>query len=1259
MKQIRSCLALFLALTALFSFAVPAGAYSDALGEDVSKTDTVIHQDSRLSTNVFWSSYFSNFRTENFVTYKPNGAVKPLVTYGDALTDVSTMSKGVSYLESKGYRVVCGINGDFFNTKNGLPVGIVVTDGRLRTTDAGYYAIGFRSDGSAILGKPALKVHADFGYKIFEESGYGTEVVRDIAAVNKARVSTGGIYLFTRDFNASHTTGNTEAGIDAVCTITSGSLSIGGTLKMRVEKVIETSKSTPIGNNQAVLSVNLKSEEYWQKAFRYLEPGTEITLTVTAANEQWNTVQQAIGALYLLAENGKVVTTTQTTQGPRTAVGQKPDGTLIFYTIDGRISGHSVGATLYQTAQRLVELGCSTVLGLDGGGSTTISVTMPDAKKGARINRPSEGAERAVSNKLFLVSTLKASGTLDHFYLRPDYAAVLAGSKVKISVTGVDTNYWPMEADYTLSASAGTISGQTLTTPKEGGTVTITASGKNKTGSTVVEAVRTPDSVSIRDAKGAAIESLKLSPGSSVTLSAAASYRHLKLQAEDSAFTWSNSTKSGTMSGATYTAVTPGEDTIIVTCGAKSASIPVTVSKVRLIEMEDFETTPSGSGSGAALVNVVGGEYARYGRGAGEFHYDLGGDTPAVTQDNSTRMTPDEIAQLSGADLIPEEGIPTPEIKASDIYGEGVEIIRPEDDVPAWEGATPDESGPDMSALDGGAEAQESSATEEASMRNMASNGVYDAEEEVFQYGALEWEEDFYRDDASAIDDGETTSGGAKPADNSETASATPTDDGESASATPTDSGETTSGGGKPADSGETTSGAAKPADSGATASATPADSGETTSGAATPVDDGETASLSSADNGETTSGDAKPVDSGETASLSGAVTSLTDGAQWRYARPLSMPGLPYDTVSIWVKGDGSGNRFSLIRRDNSGAETRVPVTALDFTEWRRVLVPLGSASCSIAGYAVHTPSGTSDDGVFSETPRAGVIYLDQMVATYNNTTDILPPTVTMSRSGNVIKATVKDSLDGVLPRTSISAKVNGRTVAGSYDTSGGVITITLASGTVQEPTRVTVTARDASGNIGRASVDIAPARAANHFNDIEGCWAADYINFLYNQNIAEPYADGSYHPYEAITRAEFAVMLARAVGLDGRTYADVQLPYADLDRIPASALPALKALYAENIMRGANGEDGRLYLMPDSGLTRAHASAMIGRSQKLGYGSAELPFPDADTIPAYAAPHIRTMVFRGILSGYADGYFRSGNNISRGQMAKILYLLA
>ncbi|MBQ7681536.1 MAG: phosphodiester glycosidase family protein, partial [Oscillibacter sp.] len=623
MKKIRSYLALLLVLSSLLTLAAPARADSDALGSDVQQTSTVIHQDTQLSTNVFWNSYFSNFRTENFVTYKPGGNVKPLVTYGDALTDVSTMSRAANYLEEQGYRVVCGINGDFFNTRNGLPIGLVVTDGKLRTSDAGYYAIGFRADGSAIIGKPNLQIHADFGYKIYEDAN-GTEVVRDIAAINKARVSTGGIYLFTRDFSSSHTTGNTESGYDAICTVTSGSLTIGGTVKMRVEEVRDTARPTPIGNNQIVLSVNKKSNAYWQRAFENLPVGSEITLTVTASDTRWNSVKEGIGALYLLAENGRVVNTTQTSQGPRTAVGLKPDGTLIFYTIDGRISGHSIGATLYQTAERLLELGCTTVLGLDGGGSTTISVTMPNSRKAARINRPSEGTERAVSNKLFLVSTQKATGVLDHFYIVPDHAVVLAGSKVNLTVNGVDTAYFPMEAACNLTASAGTLSGQTLTTPAGGGRVTVTASARQKQGSTVIEAVRTPDSVSIRNQAGNTLESLKLSPGSSVQLSATAAYKHLKLYTEGGVFQWSNaSTKFGRISeSGLYTALTPGDDRITVTCGGRSQSIPVEVSKVPLKELDDFEQTPSGTGDGAALVNVVGGEYARYGRGAGEFHYD-------------------------------------------------------------------------------------------------------------------------------------------------------------------------------------------------------------------------------------------------------------------------------------------------------------------------------------------------------------------------------------------------------------------------------------------------------------------------------------------------------------------------------------------------------------------------------------------------------------------------------------------------------------
>ena len=295
---------------------------------------------------------------------------------------------------------------------------------------------------------------------------------------------------------------------------------------------------------------------------------------------------------------------------------------------------------------------------------------------------------------------------------------------------------------------------------------------------------------------------------------------------------------------------------------------------------------------------------------------------------------------------------------------------------------------------------------------------------------------------------------------------------------------------------------------------------------------------------------------------------------------------------------------------------------------------------------------------------RRSTLWLDQIVATYDNITDGEPPVVTASldRQNWRVVATIRDGRDGLLPSGAVTISYNGdSTLGGTYNASTGSASFYLPGpGESQQPARVTFTAKDASGNIGRDSVDLEPYNISHHFNDIDGYWAADYIDFLYEQNIAEPYEDGGYHPYDNLTRAEFGVMLARSMRLDGREYADVELPYGDLAEIPESARPALKALYAENVMRGTEGPDGVLYLRPDSGLTRAQASAMIGRSQQLGYRGAEnLFFSDADTIPAYARSHIQTMVAREILGGFSDGTFRPGSNITRGQMAKILYFLA
>ena len=223
------------------------------MGEDLTSEGTLLNQKTQLSTNVFWSTAYSDLRTENVVTYEPNADVTPIVTFGDSLTTRTTVTSAAQALESQGYRVVAGINGDFFNTSNGLPIGILVSEGEVLSSDGGYYAMGFREDGSAVIGKPGLSISANLGYQGSDSSGYLTDIIRTVAGINKARVSTGGIYLYTYDFNNRHTTGNTEAGVDVLCTIVDGSLSIGGTMTLVVDQVIEATSATAIGPDQIVL----------------------------------------------------------------------------------------------------------------------------------------------------------------------------------------------------------------------------------------------------------------------------------------------------------------------------------------------------------------------------------------------------------------------------------------------------------------------------------------------------------------------------------------------------------------------------------------------------------------------------------------------------------------------------------------------------------------------------------------------------------------------------------------------------------------------------------------------------------------------------------------------------------------------------------------------------------------------------------------------------------------------------------------------
>ncbi|MDY3282703.1 S-layer homology domain-containing protein [Dysosmobacter sp.] len=1010
---------LTLALTVPLLAAPAAASY--ALGEDLLQKDVEVNEGTLLSSNVFWSTSRSDLRQENLITYTPNGEVTPVVTYGDTLTSCLTVGAAAKALEEQGYRVAAGVNGDFYNVSTGLPIGLVVSEGELKSSDGGYYAIGFRADGTAILGKPAVSVSADLGYARTDEYGYETQVARKIAGVNKARVSSGGIYLYTYDFNARHTTGNTEPGVDVICSVEEGRLSIGETVTLRVEQVAQASAATAIEPGQVVLSVNAKSDSYYVDALAEETEGNTITLTITG-NEGWEDVEYAVGALYSLLSDGVVASGLSNDAGPRTAVGQKADGTLVFYTIDGRQSGHSIGASLTQVAERLAELGCVNALCLDGGGSTTLAVTEPDSVTAGTVNSPSGGAQRSVSNHIFLVSTARPSGRLSHFYVDPESRCVLAGSSVTVNINAVDTRYIPMDSSFSASASAGELeklpdkreygAAYRLTTPAEGGDVTVTASKSGKEGSAVVTAVVTPDAITVKNGS-TAISSLTISPGTTLKLTASAIYNHLPLQADDNAFTWYyDGTGADVAADGTVTAAAPGEGILTVSAGDRSVTIPVTVSRIPLQTLEDFEegAPTSGDGTfGVTLDTVSGANDVKLGRQSGKLSYTLGADGTA----------------------------------------------------------------------------------------------------EVF------------------------------------------------------------------------------------------------------------------------------------------------------FDRPYPVSAA-YSQLNLWLRGDGSGNGLYLLTSDGSTVSA-TEICGLTFDEWVQTVTPLPAGTSAIVGIRVTgTPEYVEDElgqEMVTYPNGSGTLYLDQLTASYSGLVDQRVPVITAEMTEGTLSARISDDGDGAIPKANVSVTCDGKALSFTYDEKTGKLTAVLpeADGAAH---RVTVTARDASGNMGRASCDIPVGEDyVPGFTDTQDYWAAHYVDYLYAAGITTGYADGTFRPNQNITRQQFAVMLFRYLGLNESDYEDLSLPFADNAQIADYARTAVKALYSLGVIGGTE-KNGKLYFNPGGSLTRAQAAAMIGRTQEKGYDEAELTFADGAAIPAYAAPYIRTMAAQGIIGGYTDGTFKPSANITRGQMAKILFNL-
>ena len=85
------------------------------------------------------------------------------------------------------------------------------------------------------------------------------------------------------------------------------------------------------------------------------------------------------------------------TRHPRTLIGHFDNDDLLFIVIDGRRQGWSMGVTLEEAQEKLLEFKVRDAYNLDGGGSSTFYYN------GKVLNLPSGGSERRVSTNLVII----------------------------------------------------------------------------------------------------------------------------------------------------------------------------------------------------------------------------------------------------------------------------------------------------------------------------------------------------------------------------------------------------------------------------------------------------------------------------------------------------------------------------------------------------------------------------------------------------------------------------------------------------------------------------------------------------------------------------------------------------------------------------------------------------------------------------------------------------------------------------------------
>ncbi|BAF60792.1 hypothetical membrane protein [Pelotomaculum thermopropionicum SI] len=182
------------------------------------------------------------------------------------------------------------------------------------------------------------------------------------------------------------------------------------------------------------------------------------------------------------------------------------------------------------------------------------------------------------------------------------------------------------------------------------------------------------------------------------------------------------------------------------------------------------------------------------------------------------------------------------------------------------------------------------------------------------------------------------------------------------------------------------------------------------------------------------------------------------------------------------------------------------------------------------------------------------------------------------------------------------------------------------------------------------------PAYAGVLMDVQEASWAEQAIEEMYAAGIVTGYEDGTFKPYNGVTRLEAVAMLVRAVGMEeqARAKENAKVSY----RMPPGLFWGRGYLIV-GVELGMLNKDYLDQLQPASPASRVEVAMLAYHALDLSPDSSPLTFDDAGQIPAEYREGVAAVVKNGLMKGLPGNVFKPADGINRAQMAVLLSNIA